>query len=158
MRFSCTEYAIVAHQLIAYRTVYNHPMDAFLLHWICSCQFPRCWPIRRSTIIQGMCFSYTEYAVISLQVIGFSDGLQSFKGCVPLALDMQLSVRLTIIQRMRFFCTEYAIVRLPVVSLLDGLQLSKGCVSPALSMQLSISRSLAYWTVYNHPRDAFLLH
>ncbi len=70
---------------------------------------------------------------------------------------MQLSVRFTIIQRIRFVCTEYAIVGLPVVSLSDGLQLSKGCASPALNMQLSISRSLAYRTVYNDPRDAFLL-
>ena len=187
-----------------YRTVYNYPMDTFLLHWVCSCQFPGCWPIGRSTIIQRMRFSCSEYAIVGLPVVGLSDGLQSSKGCVPLALDMQLSIRFTIIQRMRFFCTEYTIVGPPVVGLSDGLQSSKGCVSsalsmqllarfiiiqgmrffcteyaivslqvtslsdglqspkrcvsPALSMQLSVSWSLAYRTVYNHLRDAFLLH
>ena len=102
-----------------------------------------------------MRFSCSEYAIVGLLVAGLSDGLQSSKGCVLLALDMQLSVRFTIIQRMRFFCTGYAIV---VVGLSDGLQSSKGCVSPALSMQMAVSWSLAYRTVYNHPRDAFLLH
>ena len=70
--------------LLAYRTVYNHPRDAFLLHTVCNCQSPSRWPLGRSTI-------------------------------------------------------------------------SKGCVSPALSMQMAVSWSLAYQTVYNHPRDAFLL-
>ena len=59
------------------------------------------------------------------------DGLQSSKGCIPLALDMQLSVRFTIIQGMRFLCTQYAI---------------------------DVSQLLAYQTVYNHPMDAFFLH
>ena len=58
---------------------------------------------------------------------------------------------------MRFPCTEYAIVGLPVVSLLDGLKSSNGRDSPALSMQLTVSWSLAYRTVYNDLRDAFLL-
>ena len=88
-----------------------------------------------------MCFSCTEYAVVSL-----SDGLQSSKGCVSPALSMQLLVFL--------------------FSLLDGLQSSKGCVYFALSMQLSVFSLLVYQTVYNHPmgmvynylRDAFLLH
>ena len=60
----------------------------------------------------------------------------------------------TSIWRVRFSHTEYAAVGLPVVSLADGPQPFKECVPPALSMQWL----LAYWTVYNHPRDAFLPH
>lgn len=157
MRFSCTEYAIVSFWSLAYRTVY---------------------------IIRGMRVFCTEYAVISLPVIGLSYGLQSFKGCVPLALDTQLLVQFTTIQTMHFFCTKYAIVGLPVVSLSDhlksskalfllhwicncrlpvvspsdGLQSINGCASPALSMQLLVPWSLAFWTVYNHLRDNFVLH
>ena len=83
---------------------------------------------------------------------------------------MQLLVRFTIIQRLRFLCTAYVIVGLPVVGLSDGLQSFKECnyrvgfqsfkrcVSAALSMQLSVFWLLAYRTVYNHPKDAFLLN
>ena len=85
----------------------------------------------RFTFIQGMRFSYTEYAVVGLPIVSLWDGLQSSKGCIPLVLDMQLSVQSTIIQGMRFLCTQYAIV---------------------------MSQLLAYWTVCNHPMDAFLLH
>ena len=120
---------------LAYRTVYNHFKDAFLLHWVCSCQSSGRWPIRRSTIIQKMRFSCTEYANGSFVVVGLLDGLG-----------------------MRFFCTKYAVVNFLVVGISDGLQSSKGCVSPALSIQLLVSWSLAYLTVYNHRRDAFLLH
>ena len=35
MRFSHTGYAVVD-------TVYNHPRDAFLPHWVCSCWSPGC--------------------------------------------------------------------------------------------------------------------
>ena len=92
----------------AYRRVYNHPRDAFLLLRARNCWSSSCWPIGRSIISQ----------------------------------------------RMRSSCTGYAII---VVGLSDGLQSSKGCVSLALSMLLSVSWLLAYRTVYNHPRDAFLL-
>ncbi len=85
-----------------------------------------------------MRFSHTGYAVVGLPVASLLDGLQSSKGCVSLALSMQF--------------------RPPVDSLSDGLQSSNGCVSPALNMQLSVPWSLAYRTVYNHPKDAFLLH
>ena len=63
---------------------------------------------------------------------------------------------------MRFSYTKHAVfglrvVSLPVVGLPDGLQSSQGCVSPTLSMHLSVSRSLAYWTLYNHPRNAIVV-
>ena len=89
-----------------------------------------------------MRFSCSGYAIVGLPVVGLSDGLQSSKGCVPLALDMQLSVRFTIIRRMRFFCTEYAVVSLPVMDLSDSLQSFKECVSPAPSMQLLVRFSI----------------
>ena len=97
MHVSRTKYAIVVSQLLAHRTVYNHLTDTFLLYCVRSCQFPGRWPIKQFTIIQGMHFSCTKYALISLPVIGLLDSLQSSKGCAPLVLDMQLSVRFTII-------------------------------------------------------------
>ena len=73
-----------------------------------------------------------------------------------MAVSWSLAYRAVyIIQEIRFSCSEYAIVGRPVAGLSDGLQLSKGCVPLALDMQLSL---LAYRTVYNHPKDAFLLH
>ena len=107
MRFSYTGYAIIVVGLLY---GLQSSKDAFLLHWACCRQFPCCWTIGQSTIIQDICFSCSEYAIVGLSVAGLSDGLQSSKGCVLLALDMQLSVWFTIIQRMRFFCTGYAIV------------------------------------------------
>ena len=95
------------------------------------CQFPGRWPIERFTIIQGMRFFCTEYAVVTGSVIGLLDGLQSSKGW--------------------FFLHRICNCRY-------GSQSSKGCVPSALSVQLLVSQLLAYRTVYNHPRDAFLLH
>ena len=118
-----------------------------------------------STIIQGMCFSCTEYAVVGLPVVGLSDGPQSSKGCVSPTLNMQLSICLLLAHRTvnnlprdAFFYTEYTVIGLLVINLSDGLQSSKGIVYFALSMQLSVFLLLAYKTVYNHPGNAFLLH
>ena len=108
-----------------------------------------------------MRFFCIEYVIVGLLVVGLSDGLQSSKKCVFLALSMQMAVSwllacwaVYIIQEIRFFCSKYAIVGRPVAGLLDNLQLSKGCVPLALDMQLLL---LAYQTGYNHPKDAFLL-
>ena len=126
MLFSCTEYAIVD-------TAYNHPNDSSLPNWICSSRSPGYEPIGRSRIIQGMRISCTKYAIISLPVIGLSDGLQSSKEYILLALDMQLSSlalgQSIIIQGMPFSRIEYPIV---------------------------VSQLLAHRTVCNHPMDALL--
>ena len=120
-------------QLLAYRTIYNHPRDVFLLYWICNyCR----WPIRRSTFTQKMRFICTEYAIVDLPVAGLSDGQYLKDAFLP-----------------HWVCN----CCLPVVSLSDGLQSPNGRLSPALSMQLSVFWSLAYRRVYNHPMDAFLL-
>lgn len=51
---------------------------------------------------------------------------------------------------------ECVFLGLLVASLLEGLQSSKGYISAVPRMQLSGSRSLAYQTLYNHPKDTFL--
>lgn len=119
-----------------------------------------------------MRFSGTACAVFSLSDTGIrlrdalfrynalSDGLHlryaclngcRSPGCWPIG-------RSIIIQVVRFLCIGYAVIGFPVVSLSDGLQSSRGGFSPALSMQLLASQWLAYWAVYNHPRDVFVLH
>lgn len=92
MRFSCTAYAIVSFLIVCllnglqsskgcvflvlriqlsvfwslvYRTVYNHPRDTCLLHWVCNCCLPVVSPL---------------------------NGLQSSNGCVFPVLCMQLSI------------------------------------------------------------------
>ena len=173
---------LLVSQLLAYRTVYNHPRDAFLLPWICNCRYglqsskgcvPSALDVQlsvRFTIIQRMRVFYSKHSVVSLPVIGLL--LQSFQGCVSPTLSMQLWVWFSIIQGMLFCCTEYAVMRfsytkhavvgfrvisLPVVGLPNDLQSFQGCVSPILSMQLTVSRSLAYWKLYNHPRNAYAM-
>lgn len=82
MPFSRTEYPIVVFQFLFYRKIYNHKMDALLLHWVYSCQSPGCWPLGRSAIIQGLLPSCFKYEVISLPITDVLAGLPSSKGCV----------------------------------------------------------------------------
>ena len=145
---------------LAYRTVCNHLRDAFLEYCVSVVSFlavglsdglqsfKGCvspvltMPLSVSgslayrSVYDHLRDAFLEYcvSVVSFPVVGLLDGLQSSTGCV-------------------FQSTMYAVVSFLVIGLLDGLQSSKGCVSQVLYMQLSVSRSLADWTVYNHPRD-----
>lgn len=119
-----------------------------------------------------MRFSGTACAVFSLSDTGIrlrdalfrynalSDGLHLRNAyLIWLSVPRLLAYRTVYnIQVVRFLCIGYAVIGFPVVSLSDGLQSSRGGFSPVLSMQLLTSQLLAYWAVYNHPRDVFVLH
>ena len=95
-------------RLLTYQTVYNHPRDAFLLHYI-------------------------EYAVVSHPVISLLDALQSSKRCVSPVLSMELSLS---VYRLSADRVVYSHLR--------------NCFSSA--------KYAIVGTVYNHPKDASLLH
>ena len=162
-------------QLLAYRMVYNHPMDAFLLHWVRSCQFPGPWPIKRFTTIQecvssALSMHMSVYRLLAYRMVynlprdafllhwicNCRYGLQSCKGCVSSVLSMQLPVS-RLAYRTVYNHSKDAFLRHWICNCRYKFQSSKGYVSSALSKQLSVSQSLDYRTVYNYPKDAFLL-
>ena len=128
----------------------NHPRDAFF-YCLCSCQSIRYGQLSKACTACAVFSQRPPSTVTIIRVVGrffisLSDGLQLSKGCL-----LFLFFIFYFMHRLRNWrSTSHWPTRRPIII--------KGCVSPSLSMQSSVSRSLAYRTVYNYPRDKFLLH